>query len=126
LYIYHNRVLEDISALKSCSSTLTALRIQNCPKITDFSVLEELQNLELLELTGSNELPNLSFLENMKNLKAFTFSMNVKSGDLSPCLRLLYVYSQKNHKYYNLKDKDLPKKMYIRGNESIEEWRRME
>lgn len=126
LYIYYNRALEDISALNFCSSTLTALRIQNCPKITDFSVLEGLENLELLELSGSNELPDLSFLDNMKNLKTFTFSMNVKSGDLSPCLKLLYVYSQKNHKHYNLKDKDLPKKMYMRGNEAIEEWRRME
>lgn len=126
LYIYHNRALEDISALKSCTKTLTALRIQNCPKIEDFSILEELENLELLQLSGSNKLPDLRFLEKMKNLKTFTFSMNVEDGDLSPCLRLSYVYSQKNHKHYNLKDKDMPKNEYIRGNDGIEEWRRME
>ena len=62
----------------------------------------------------------------MKNLKTFTFSMNVLDGDLTPCLNLSYVYSEKKHKHYNLKDADLPKGEYIRGNEDIEEWRRLE
>ena len=66
--------------------TLKALRVENCPKIQDFSVLGELENLELLELAGSNTLPNLDFLKTMKNLKTFTFSMNVLDGNLDPCL----------------------------------------
>lgn len=126
LYIYYNRNLEDISALKSCAETLRTLRIQSCPKIKDFSVLSELKNIELLELTGSNELPDLSFIEQMPNLKTFVFNVNVKDGDLSPCLRLSYVYSEKNRKHYNLKDNALPKGECIRGNESIDEWRRLE
>ena len=40
---------------------------------------KELKNLELLELSGSNELPNLSFIKELKNLKTFIFSMNVKN-----------------------------------------------
>lgn len=126
LYLYYNRYLKDISALQNVKKTLRALRIENCPKIEDFSVLGELENLELLELSGSNELPSLSFLKTMKNLKTFVFSMNVKDGDLSPCLNLSYVYSIKNRKHYNLKDMDLPKGQYVHGNETIELWRRLE
>ena len=126
LYLYYNRSLQDISALKKVKRTLRALRIENCPKINDFSVLGELENLELLELSGSNELPSLSFLKKMKNLKTFLFNMNVKDGDLTPCLDLSYVYSEKNRKHYNLKDCELPKGNYTRGNENIEKWRRLE
>ena len=86
----------------------------------------ELENLELLELSGSNELPSLSFLKKMKRLKTFIFSMNVKDGDVTPCLGLSYVYSEKNRKHYNLKDIELPKGHYVRGNETIDEWRRLE
>lgn len=126
LYLHYNRALTDISALRGVKNTLKALRIENCPKIQDFSVLGELENLELLELSGSNTLPNLNFLKSMKNLKTFVFNMNVLDGDLSPCLNLSYVYSEKNRKHYNLKDAELPKGEYIRGNENIEEWRRLE
>lgn len=126
LYLHYNRSLQDISALKKVKRTLRALRIENCPKINDFSVLGELENLELLELSGKNELPSLGFLKKMKNLKTFTFNMNVKDGDLTPCLDLSYVYSEKNRKHYNLKDTELPKAQYVRGNETIEKWRRLE
>lgn len=126
LYLYYNRALRDISALKEAKQTLRALRIENCPRIDDFSVLGELENLELLELSGSNELPNLSFIKKMKKLKSFIFSMNVKDGDLSPCLSLSYVRSKKNRKHFNLKDSDLPKGNIVRGNENIEMWRRLE
>ena len=126
LYLYYNRSLEDISTLKELKHTLKALRIENCPKINDFSVLEELDNLELLEICGSNELPSLSFLKKMKSLKTFVFDVNVQDGDLTPCIELSYAASLKNRKHYNLKDKQLPKIQYVRGNETIEAWRRLE
>lgn len=126
LYISYNKFLKDISSLGRVKDTLTALRIQNCPRIEDFSVLNELENLELLEIWGSNSLNDLKFLKNMKNLKTFIFNVNILDGDLSPCLDLLYVYCDKSKKHYNLKDKDLPKGKYIRGNENIEIWRRLE
>lgn len=126
LYLYYNRSLRDISALKNIKNTLKALRIENCPKIEDFSVLCELENLELLELSGSNTLPDLFFLKQMKNLKTFVFDINILDGDLSSCLDLSYVFSKKNRKHYNLKDSELPKGRYVRGNETIEEWRRLE
>lgn len=126
VYLSYNRCLNDISALGKVKETLRALRIENCPQIKDFSVLGELEQLELLQLTGSNVLPSLDFLKRMKNLKTFVFSVNVLDGDLSPCLGLSYVYSEKDRRHYNLKDADMPRGKYFRGNENIEEWRRME
>jgi hypothetical protein len=52
--------------------------------------------------------------------------MNVLDGDLSLCKNLSYVYSEIDRKHYSLKDALLPKGKYIRGNESIEEWRKLE
>ena len=80
----------------------------------------------MLELSGSNELVDLSFLKTMKSLKTFVFNMNVKDGDLSLCTGLSYVYSERNRKHYNLKNAELPKGQYVRGNEDIEVWRRCE
>ena len=119
-------VRSSIEKKRKVKKTLRALRIENCPKISDFSLLEELVNLELLELSGNNELPNLNFLKAMKNLKTFIFSMNVKDGDLSPCMVVPRVHSKKDRRHYNLKDKDLPKGLYVHGNENIEKWRRLE
>lgn len=126
LYLHYNRSLKDISALSKVKETLRALRIENCPKIEDFSVLGELENLELLELSGSNVLPSLDFLKTMKNLKLFMFNMNVLNGDLTPCLNVSHVYSEKNRRHYNLKDEELPKGKFVMGNKDIEEWRRLE
>ncbi len=56
LYLYDNRSLSDISELEGVKNSLKALRIENCAKIKDFSVLEKLENLELLDLSGSNEI----------------------------------------------------------------------
>ena len=126
LYLSNNRSLSNIYALSQVRRTLKTLRIVNCPKITDFSVLEELEGLELLELSGNNTLPSLKFLEKMKSLKTFIFSTNVEDGDLSLCMNLSYAHSLKHRKHYNIPAASLPKNHYYRGNEAIEEWRRLE
>ncbi len=124
LSLFYNRELKDISDLRRVKDTLKALRIDNCPKIEDFSVLAELDRLEMLELSGKNTIPNLDFIEKLKNLKTFVFSMNVLDGDLSPCMKLSFVKSKRNRRHYNLKDDDLPKGHFVHGDESIELWRR--
>ena len=126
VYLHYNRSLRDISMLKKVKKTLKALRVENCPRIEDFSVLYELENLELLELWGSNTLESLDFLKGMKGLKTFVFNMNVLDGNLSNCLNLPHVVSCVNRKHYNLKDSQLPKGIFVRGNEDIEPWRRLE
>ncbi len=126
LYLHNLRSLQDINALESVKDTLKALCIDCCGKIADFSVLKKLENVELLRLLGSNTLPNLDFLKHMKKLKTFVFDMNIDDGDLSSCLNLSYVYCGKNRKHYNYKDCDLPKGTFERGNDGIDQWRRIE
>lgn len=116
LAVKYCNLLTDISQLKDVCGSLRVLSIQNCPKITDFSSLQELKNLEHLELIGKNQLPNLDFLNEMKNLRTFAFSMDVASFDLTPCLQIPYVYSMNNKKQYNLKNCELPK--IIQGNKT--------
>ena len=108
VHLLLNRSLSDISALKYTSSTLKQLAIEGCPRIKDFSVLSTLKELEHLQLDGSNTLPSLDFLKEMKHLRAFTLSMKVEDGDMSNCLALPYA-TCKNYKHYNLKNEDLPK-----------------
>lgn len=126
LYLHYNRSLIDISEIVKAKNTVRLLRIENCSSIEDYSCIGELNNLELLELTGSSTLPNLDFIKGLKNLKTFLFNMNIINGDLMPCLQLSYAASIKDRRHFNLKNTDLPKGMFIRGNEDIEEWRRLE
>ena len=123
LYLERNRSLSDINALSQVSSTLRALRIQNCPKITDFSVLEQLENLEYLFLEGSNVLPSLDFIRKMPKLKTLIVDFRIEDGDLTPCLDLSYAYCGTIRKHYNVKDHQLPRKEYFRGNDNIDLWR---
>ena len=109
LCVDYCRKLTDISALSSVGDSLRCLSIDHCPKVTDFSCLKELHNMEFLDLRGKNDLPDLSFLNEMPKLKLFNFSMNVLDGDLSPCLRVPYVDSMRNRKTYNLKNSQLQK-----------------
>ena len=127
LTLKYNRSLHDISALAASKKTLKSLNIQNCSQINDFSVLGELENLQKLQLWGSNVLPNLDFLKGMPNLKTFVFDVEVANGDLSGCMNLAHVACAKFRKHYNCKKQDLPiSKPVICGNEDIEEWRRLE
>ena len=115
----------DISKLEKCRKTLRALRIKNCPRISDFSVLSQLENLEHLILEGKNKLPSLSFIKELPNLKTLIFDMEIEDGDLQPCMDLSYVYCCRVRRHYNLKEKDLPKGTYYWGNDNIEPWRRV-
>lgn len=124
LYLINNRSLEDISELEKVNKTLRALTIENSSKLTNFEVLSKLTNIEYLKITGSNKIPNMEFIKELKNLKTLILEIEIENGDLTPCLGLSYVYV-KGKKHYNLKDKDLPKGKYIKGNENIEEWRRI-
>lgn len=106
---------------------MRALKIENCPKITDFSVLDELENLEYLQIIGSNVLPDIKFIKKLKNLKTFVFDIKIEDGDLTPCLDINHVSSLRMMKHYNVRRKDLPQaeKRLFRGNDDIDEWRKL-
>ena len=125
LYLHHNRALHDISGLQEVASSIRALRIANCPKIKDFSVLHQLDNLEYLFLEGGNKIPDLSFVASMPKLKTLILNMEIVDGNLLPCLKLSYVHCGKMKRHYNLKAKDLPKHAYHRGNNNIDDWRKV-
>jgi hypothetical protein len=128
VYLCYNRSLKDISALADVKSTLKVLKIENCPKIFDFSVLKELKNLEVLILRGKNKIPNLRFLSELKNLKILMFDMEIEDGDLTPCFSVPFACCEKGRKYYNLKSRDLPNNdvdLKNTGLENIELWRRL-
>lgn len=108
LELSYNRNLTDISSLRHLNQTLRFLEIDTCGRITDFTVLKELHNLEFLTLKGSNILQDLSFLKEMPILKNFHLTMNVIDGDLSLCEHLPYA-KIKNRKHYSHKDNELPK-----------------
>jgi hypothetical protein len=102
------RNLSDISGLATLAPTLRMLAFENCPKMTDFSVISELKELEYLELKGKNELPNINFIKALPKMKFLILTMNVLDGDVSYLQRLQYVDAVcKRH--YNLKSQDLPK-----------------
>ncbi len=108
LDLSYMRGLLDISSLSALVPTLRALFFENCPKITDFSVLSELKQLEYLKLKGKNELPSLDFIIGLDKLRYIALTMNVLDGNIKPLLNLQYVYAEcKRH--YNVKSKDLPK-----------------
>ena len=88
LRLYYNRSLEDISTLCGNADTVTFLDIENCGRISDFSVLETLKNLEVLSIYGRNKIPSIQFINKLKHLDSFDFDINVLDGDLTPCLRL--------------------------------------
>ncbi len=108
LDLSYMRNLSDISSLSALAPTLRSLSFENCPKITDFSVISGLKQLEYLELKGKNELPNLDFIKELPKLKFLILTMNVLDGNVE-CLRNIQYVDAVCKKHYNLKSKDLPK-----------------
>ena len=83
LTLVYNSKMQNISALESVKDSLVWLEIDACGGIKDYSVLQRLHCLEYLELGESAVLPNLSFVNNMPNLKHFVFRGKALDGDIS-------------------------------------------
>ena len=79
------------------------------PEGERFFCIGKTGKFETFRVTGRNEIPSLSFLNQMPQIQTFLFSMNVLDGDLTPCMKIPYVYCERNRKHYNLKNKDLPR-----------------
>lgn len=110
LELSYNKKLHDISELASLKNTLLWLDIDNCNSITDFSVLSNLENLELLRLSGTQSLPSLDFISKMPKLKCLVLTMNVVDGNMDVCTNIPYV-AIKNRKHFSHKDKEFSKSL---------------
>lgn len=123
-----NRILglKDITALTKVKSSLKCVRIDGCPKISDFSVLGELENLEYLSIRGNYQLPDLGFIRKLKNLKNFVFEGgNIIDGDLTPCRDLLHSWIHPIKRHYNMKRDELPDPGgFFQYMDGIDEWRK--
>lgn len=103
LNLYYNRTLSDVSDIAGLGPSLERLIIWNCPQIQDFSFLSQLTHLTHLVLMGSNKLPDVSFVENMPELKYFKFTMEIVDGNLKPCQRIPLARCLKRKRHYNIK-----------------------
>lgn len=105
LHLAYCRKLENISAISHLGKTLRELSIETCARIGDFSALSELHELESLSLIGTNAIPNLSFLSQMPNLKAFKCFMTVEDGKMGLLKKVPWVML-KGKKHYDHKERD--------------------
>lgn len=126
LYIHYASRLTDISPIQYVANTLTALRIDHCPKIKDFVCLQHMKQVELLQLSGSNMIPSIAFVERMTKLKTFILDIKVQDGDMSLCKNIQRVSMLKYCRHYNMKDSQLPKGDFCHGNDAVDYWRRLE
>ena len=80
--------LTTISEIQGASA-LKTFELEGCKNIIDFPKVIKNQNILDLGYLGCGDIPNISFLNEMTNLRIFRFvDTNVLDGDLSPCLRL--------------------------------------
>jgi hypothetical protein len=79
--------LNDIFQLSSCTD-LEYLHLDHCKKVKDIEkVLPKLKKLKKLFISDCGTLPNLKWLNELPNLRFFTFvGTNIEDGDLSPLL----------------------------------------
>lgn len=127
LYLYHLRNLRDMTALSTCSETLTALRIEKCPKLCDFSFIQKLSKLQLFVIIGNQGVfENLDFIKDLPELSFFVTDFNILDGILDNLKQIPYSSVLINRRHYNLRDEDLPREAESKmGNESIPKWRRL-
>ncbi|WP_341356751.1 hypothetical protein [Rossellomorea sp. y25] len=99
----YNNALTDIDDI---SDSIVNLEIHSCKKIINFNPINRLKKLEKLKLTECGEVPSLSFIEELANLKSFVFSgTTVLDGNLSACEGIEYIYFTEK-KHYSHRNKD--------------------
>ena len=129
LYFSHCRSLTNIDGIEILPD-LNTVWLSSCPKLSmigvlakakslkklvienvrncDFSFLKELKNLVCLGLDNCGSIPSASFINELPNLKTFTFcNTNILDGDLTPCMRLKFAHTL-DKRHYNLKCGQLP------------------
>ena len=111
IYFSYLIKLEDISEfnLKNIESIL----FDGCKKVGNFNELSRFKHLKKLEIINCGTIPNISFVNEISNLKCFNFvNTNVLDGDLSPCLRLNYARTL-DKKHYSHRSDQLPRSITL-------------
>ena len=99
LTLFRTSQLQNIDSLRGLKKSLTSIEFDQCKKIQSYEVLGELENLQRLLLFNCHQIPSLTFLKPLKNLKFFSFvNTNVLDGDLYPAVGIEYVgFDNKRH-----------------------------
>lgn len=119
---YTGSGLEDISFLRE-KSYITELELTKCGMITDYSVLNNMPNIESLTLKEASNLDNLNFLSSMTKIKNLSIEGS-EIEDLSPLsnklsLTALELYNnQKIQDYTAVTSLKSLKKLYINSEDS--------
>lgn len=104
--IYMSRNLRSLKGLSASADTLQKLEIENCPHLEDYHELETCTKMRNMLILECRQIPNLSFLPNMKELHHFAFyGTQVEDCNLENLKGIPSVYF-KNYKGYNYKLKD--------------------
>lgn len=101
LYLHNLYSLRDIEAIKAIDNSLSDLFILNCNKISSYHPIGSLRKIETLFIENSNSTSNISFLENLDNLKKGYIGIEVLDGNLDFLKKKNLDY--KKFKKYNLK-----------------------
>jgi len=102
LKLSYLKKLSDIMPISELK--LNELEFDNCKKINYEQVFSKCTSLQKLVISKSSKLQNIKFLEELKNLKHFSFvETNVEDGDLTLSRSIDYVGFD-NKKHYNHKN----------------------
>jgi internalin A len=118
LKLYHHmygRNLCDIRPLTKLH-LLEDVMLEHCKKIRIEGILEQCKKLKVLKYFACPNLPNLSFLQHLKDIEFFSFSnVNIEDGDMTPLLKLKYFGFYPDKKHYSHTCNELRKIYQERG-----------
>ena len=99
LELYYLRNLEYLDEIEKLSNTLEIFWCENIPKLKNHDYVREMEKLQKLAFLKCGEMPSIKFIEDMPNLRFFSFGgTNVKDGDMSSLVRLDFAgFDSKKH-----------------------------
>jgi len=107
LELFNCKKLKDIRALEN--KNLLLLSIDGSKKINDFNAISSLYDLLVLNLDNVGNINTIDFFENLKNLKAFSFSgvdTIINDGNLEPLTKLeklsMLMFASRKHYSHKL------------------------
>ena len=107
IYIDTAPFIHSLSGLNANNSNLKVLNIYNALKLTDYTSLGSLISLEKLRITKAGEIPEISFVQKLPNLKEVKLGVRVTDGNMVYLKQVPNFYF-KNFPHYNLRSLPYP------------------